>query len=68
MLTKTTEQTSYHNARFDSWQTSVLIKFIEQQYNLDMESQETINKIFGWHPLCDNVIDRRDSSKKLKLY
>ena len=63
----TTRHTNFHNAKFDSWQTSVLLKFIEQTYDLDMKSEKVINKIFGWHPLCENVIDRKDPSKKLNF-
>ena len=61
----TSKKNKFHNGDFDSWQTSVLIKLIEEKYGLDMESEEIINKIFGWHPLCENVIDREDSSKNL---
>ena len=62
----TTKHSKFHNAKFDSWQTSILLKFIELTYNLDMESEEKINKIFGWHPLCENVMDREDSSMNCK--
>ena len=63
----TVKHSEFHNAKFESWQTSELLKLIEQKYDLDMESEEVVNKIFGWHPLCEYVIDRQKLGKNVKM-
>ena len=61
------KHSKFHNAKFDSLQTSELLKFIEQNYDIDMESEEVVNKIFGWHPICEYVIDREELGKNFKM-
>ena len=64
----TIKNSKFHNAKFDSLQTSELVKLIEQKYNLDMKSEEVVNKIFGWHPLCEYVIDREELGKNYTIH
>ena len=59
LLTNT--EVDFHKAYSDSFVTHVILKVLEKDFIIE----NIQNKIFGWYPICENIIDLDNPSKKI---
>ena len=60
-----TEYCNFHNAAFDSWATGqVLIDFSHLYEANLLEDTRIRNKIFGYNPVCETVLEVKHQSCK----
>ena len=61
------EDYNFHNAAFDSWATGQLLVDFKHSYEVDLlEDTRIKNKIFGYNPVCETVLEvKRQSCKTL---
>ena len=57
----TTEKIAFHKAYVDSFVTHKILKVLEADFIID----NIKNKVYGWNPICKNIIDLDSSSKKI---